>query len=47
LGLAGSPSPHDEDSIVLASPEETRTQAVIVAGEMLQDVKDKFWSSPE
>lgn len=45
--LAGSPTPDDQDGIVLSGPDEARSQAVIAAGEMLRDTDGRFWSSPE
>ena len=45
--LPGSPTPDDKVGVLLAGPEEARSQAVVAAGEMLKDIDGGFWSGPE
>ena len=37
----------DEDGIELSGPDEARTQAIIAAGEALQDCGSGFWKKHE
>lgn len=39
--------PPDQDGIVLARPDEARSAAVVLAGEMLKDIDGQVWGKAE
>ena len=43
----GDQYPPDEDGVVLNDPDEARSAAVILAGEMLKDIDGQFWGKAE
>ena len=47
FNMTGGPYPEPDDGIVLKGPEQARSAAVTMAGEMLKDIDGQFWSAPE
>ena len=47
FNVDGAPHPADEDGIDLRGPDEARSAAVTLAGEMLKVANGRFWGAPE
>lgn len=45
--VEGIANPTDQEGTVLKGPEEARSAAVTLAGELLQDIEGRFWTTPE
>lgn len=43
----GGPYPNPDEGTILKGPEQARSEAVTLAGEMLKDIYGKFWGAPE
>lgn len=47
FNVEGVLNPEDVDGIDLTGPEQARSAAVTLAGEMLKDADGRFWGEPE
>ena len=47
FNLDGGPYPDPDDGIDLKGPEQARSEAVILAGEMLKQIDGQFWGAAE
>ncbi len=47
FNIGGGPYPEPDDGIDLTGPEQARSAAVTLAGELLTGVDGRFWSAPE
>lgn len=45
--IQGDSLPPNSDGVLLDGPEEARSQAVLMAGDMLKDTHGTFWGGPE
>ena len=47
FNMPGGPDPDPDDGSDLKGPEEARSEAVTLAGEMLKKIDGQFWDRPE
>ncbi len=47
FNVEGGPYPDNDEGTLLSGPEQARSAAATLAGELLKDVDGAFWGGPE